>query len=324
MFDCGLNQTLSCCARCWQDVYSVAVTQQQVITVDEQLIRSWASAAGQLHLHIAVLPQADSLSNTAKKPATAPPAKNAALVPAVIPIAAGTLQLNCAGLLVGDPSADYSWTNSTDSSACTSTASAAEEAAPSSTNAGCTVHAIDGKDIAACTKAGTQPWKTHQQSPSGNLCSWLSSVDISLQLSKAPVLGDPSDPKTAAVTASSAGSAAAGGPNSGPPAASSAGSKPPAGKSAVVDPAAISPATADAVLQPCSLLTPEQAAVYNPVVVNVYKAAWLPDAPATQQQLDEQCQPVKLKASWPPLVSSCKLPRPLLFGHSLTPGSWLA
>lgn len=56
--------------------------------------------------------------------------------------------------------------------------------------------------------------------------------------------------------------------------------------------------------EPCGLLNPELAAVLNPVVIYAYKATHLPDAPASWQQLDSLCDPVSLRAHWPPLVSS--------------------
>jgi hypothetical protein len=52
------------------------------------------------------------------------------------------------------------------------------------------------------------------------------------------------------------------------------------------------------------LLTAEQAGLWNPIVVLPYKASNLPDAPATKEQLDKQCAPVKIAAAWyPPQVS---------------------
>ncbi|WIA12268.1 hypothetical protein OEZ85_012330 [Tetradesmus obliquus] len=45
-------------------------------------------------------------------------------------------------------------------------------------------------------------------------------------------------------------------------------------------------------------------AALNPVVLCAYKVKNLPDAPATQQQLDTLCERVKLKAVWPGLVNS--------------------
>jgi hypothetical protein len=59
--------------------------------------------------------------------------------------------------------------------------------------------------------------------------------------------------------------------------------------------------------EPCSLLTPELAAALNPVVLCAYKVKSLPDAPATQQQLDTMCERVKLMAVWPGLVSTAAL-----------------
>lgn len=56
-------------------------------------------------------------------------------------------------------------------------------------------------------------------------------------------------------------------------------------------------------LEPCSLLSPELASVLNPVVLYTYKASCLPDLPASRQQLETLCEPVKLKTMWPPLVS---------------------
>jgi hypothetical protein len=56
--------------------------------------------------------------------------------------------------------------------------------------------------------------------------------------------------------------------------------------------------------EPCSLLSPELASVLNPVVMYAYKASGLPDGPASKQQLDTLCEPVKLRAAWPPLVSA--------------------
>lgn len=57
-------------------------------------------------------------------------------------------------------------------------------------------------------------------------------------------------------------------------------------------------------LEPCSLLSPELASVLNPVVLYTYKASYLPDLPASRQQLETLCQPVKLTTLWPPLVST--------------------
>jgi hypothetical protein len=75
-----------------------------------------------------------------------------------------------------------------------------------------------------------------------------------------------------------------------------------------------------AVLEPCSLLSPELASVLNPVVVYAYKASGLPDRPATKQQLDTLCEPVKLKAVWPPLVRpSSLLPRIVMASSILCP-----
>ncbi|WIA32397.1 hypothetical protein OEZ86_003226 [Tetradesmus obliquus] len=47
-----------------------------------------------------------------------------------------------------------------------------------------------------------------------------------------------------------------------------------------------------------------QRSALNPVVLCAYKVKNLPDAPATQQQLDTLCERVKLKAVWPGLVDS--------------------
>jgi hypothetical protein len=92
-----------------------------------------------------------------------------------------------------------------------------------------------------------------------------------------------------------------------PQAAATAAAKPPAPKhagaarmSAADDAAAAEHA---AVLEPCSLLSPELASVLNPVVLYAFKASGLPDGPASKQQLETLCEPVKLKAVWPPLVS---------------------
>jgi hypothetical protein len=98
--------------------------------------------------------------------------------------------------------------------------------------------------------------------------------------------------KPASAAASNAAKAAAGKPG----AASSAG----AARMSTVDEAAAEQATPP---EPCTLLSPEQASVFNPLVLHAYKAACLPDAPATRQQLETLCEKVSLKAVWPPLVS---------------------
>lgn len=113
-----------------------------------------------------------------------------------------------------------------------------------------------------------------------------------LQLFKVAIPEPPADPKAAGKTASSACSAA-------PAAAPPAGGRPSSSK-LLSDAAAAALAVPP---EPCSLLTPALAAALNPVVLCAYKVKNLPDAPATQQQLDTLCERVKLKAVWPGLVS---------------------
>lgn len=89
------------------------------------------------------------------------------------------------------------------------------------------------------------------------------------------------------------------------PAAGAAAAKPPAPKHAGAARMSAADETAAehaAPPEPCSLLSPELAYVLNPVVLYAYKAACLPHGPASRQQLETLCEPVKLKAVWPPMV----------------------
>ncbi len=54
--------------------------------------------------------------------------------------------------------------------------------------------------------------------------------------------------------------------------------------------------------EPVAILTPALACKLNPIVIQPLKAKRLPDAPATQEQLDGKCRPVKLRVMWPPTV----------------------
>lgn len=278
----NLTRVLLTC-RQWQDVYTLPIPEQQLLGVDEQLLRNWAAAAGQLQIHVTVNAPPDN-SNSNKKAASSPPAKGAAAAAAAAPppVAYGALKLNCAGLLVGDTAATYGWTQS-----CTNTSSAAAQAVGVGTTLGTTQASIELNQSGVPAVSKCKKSKSVIQPPSGTLASWLGSAEVQLHVYKAPAPETAADPK-----------AAAGQQNSGScsTAAATGGW---ASKTATA-------ATAGPVLEPCSLLTPEQAAVYNPVVVFVYKAANLPDAPATPQQLDQQCEQIKLKALWAPLVSAAQ------------------
>eukprot|EP00967_Tisochrysis_lutea_P018785 scaffold21285_cov20-Tisochrysis_lutea.AAC.3 len=56
---------------------------------------------------------------------------------------------------------------------------------------------------------------------------------------------------------------------------------------------------------PIKILTPELALRLNPLVVVPLRANCIPDAPATAAQLDEKCEPVKLRMCWPAKVCAC-------------------
>lgn len=270
-------------------MYTVPLQEQHLLTVDEQVIRSWAAAAGQMQVHVSVNPLPDSNSNNGKKAASSAPAKGAAAAAVTTPIAAGTLQLNCAGLLVGDSSATYSWTQPR-----ITTSPAAEQAAVTEHTLQSLQQGTWTNSTADVSSVGCNKQKLVMQPPSGNLASWLGSAEMLMTVYKAPAVSETvMDPKAAAGRQNSAsGSAgAAGGPAA-------------AGRASKAAAEAAIAAMASAVLTPCSLLTPEQSVVYNPVVVYAYKAADLPDAPALQHHLDQQCEEIKLKALWPPLVSS--------------------
>jgi hypothetical protein len=111
-----------------------------------------------------------------------------------------------------------------------------------------------------------------------------------MQLIKVVTPEPSADPKSAGKTASSSGAAAAA-------AAAPSGGRPSSSKLLEAAAALAEPP------EPCSLLTPELAAALNPIVLCAYKVKNLPDAPATQQQLDMMCERVKIKAVWPGLVS---------------------
>jgi hypothetical protein len=117
---------------------------------------------------------------------------------------------------------------------------------------------------------------------------------VVLQLFKVRAPEAPADPKAAGKAASSSGAAAA--------AAAPGGGRPSSSKLLPDATAAADPP------EPCSLLTPKLAAALNPIVLCADKVKNLPDAPATQQQLDTMCERVKLRAVWPGMVSTAAAP----------------
>lgn len=185
--------------RQWCDVYSVSIPDNIQLPVTEQLIRSWAAAAGQLTVQITVLPAA-ATAEAGKKPAT-PAGKGtpaaAALPP---PVASGTLQLNCAGLLVGDTAAQYSWSRKATAplaqqlllpEAVIALGAATADIDTSKTSCALARHqSLEKQDQQACpasppVKSSTpcqQHRKAAQQPPGGNLEDWLGEAHVQLQV----------------------------------------------------------------------------------------------------------------------------------------------
>ncbi|GAX72591.1 hypothetical protein CEUSTIGMA_g47.t1 [Chlamydomonas eustigma] len=109
-------------------------------------------------------------------------------------------------------------------------------------------------------------------------------------------------------------------PDAFPPA--SGGKKSPAPKAAAPGKggATAGPGTAESELaalvalpgEPLPLMTPDLALKLNPIVIQAMKAKHLPDAPATRDNLDNKCEPLKLRLSWIPKASPRELPGQLV------------
>lgn len=221
--NCGgkaASRRACCCfpaCRQWCDVYSLPLPESVQIPVTEQLVRGWAAAAGQLTVQLTVL-QAAAAAEAAKKAAAPAAAAGKAAAAAAPPpsVASGTLQLNCAGLLVGNTAARYSWRSEATAVSVTAAlgqpqqvpqpeAAAAQDAVPASISSGTATAALarcqsTGKQqqqpvcpasppaansSLSCNSASCKPQrKAVQQPPGGNLQEWLGEANMQLQVGR--------------------------------------------------------------------------------------------------------------------------------------------
>jgi hypothetical protein len=187
------------------DVFTVTLPPSQ-LSVTEALLRDWAAAAAQLQVQLAVLPPPPAPEQPPPKGAkaaaaglgskgAAPPPAGASALTAAAPIAAGSVVVDCAGLLVGDTSAVYSWgvlpalssaagqDNAAGEAACTppSAAAAADDAPISAALAASSGSSSSSSSCAGSSSAGSR-FKRALVPPSGDLQQWLGAVRVTLQV----------------------------------------------------------------------------------------------------------------------------------------------
>lgn len=154
------------------------------LAVTEQRIRSWAAAAAQLQVQLAVTRGA-AAEPASKKPgaAAAGGAKTAVAGVAAPAVAAGTLLVNCAGLLAGDTAATYQW--GTPSPAATDQGQATA-AAPSVDGCGPLTKQLPKLQQQQAATYDTRRFKWTTQPPSNSLQDWLASAEVHVQVTRWP------------------------------------------------------------------------------------------------------------------------------------------
>lgn len=153
------------------------------LAVTEQRVRSWAAAAAQLQVQVAVLsPQA--AADTAKKPGgtgAAGGAKGAPPAPAAA--ASGTLVVDCAGLLAGDTTAAYCWGKLPPAAAAAQDAAGRDAAGAAGAATAGSAPTQQVPTAAAAGLGQVARYKWHMQAPSGTLLDWLDSAEVQVQVS---------------------------------------------------------------------------------------------------------------------------------------------